>query len=199
MCLFDINTSSRINIITFSIKYFLASLGDWKLPKYSYNLMKFKSITFLRVISIEFEKLDYFLSYYSIESMRHNSFKVYKFSQKKVHGKIYTNIFKILVNLNLVTLVNLYYTSLSKIDIDINNQEFSFWICPIKLFFQHNSLILKHKCTFIWNSYHFVLFFSILSQKEKFYIKRKNNTQSSCMSLPFFLVFYVGWTCILRG
>ena len=27
----------------------------------------------------------------------------------------------------------------------------------------------------------FVLFFGILSQKEKFYAKRKNNTQSSCM------------------
>ena len=28
---------------------------------------------------------------------------------------------------------------------------------------------------------HFVLFFSIFSQKEKFYVKRKNNSQSSCM------------------
>ena len=42
-------------------------------------------------------------------------------------------------------------------------------------------LILKRKCTFdvltiLIN--HFVLFFGILSQKEKFYIKRKNNTQS---------------------
>ena len=29
--------------------------------------------------------------------------------------------------------------------------------------------------------HHFVLFFSILSQKEKFYVKRKNNTKSNCM------------------
>ena len=29
--------------------------------------------------------------------------------------------------------------------------------------------------------YHFVLFFGILSQKDKFYIKRKNNTQSRCI------------------
>ena len=29
--------------------------------------------------------------------------------------------------------------------------------------------------------HHFVLFFSILSQKEKFHVKRKNNTQSNCM------------------
>ena len=29
--------------------------------------------------------------------------------------------------------------------------------------------------------HHFVLFFSILSQKEKFYVKRKNNAQSSSM------------------
>ena len=28
--------------------------------------------------------------------------------------------------------------------------------------------------------HHFVLFFSILSQKEKFYVKKKNHTQSSC-------------------
>ena len=32
--------------------------------------------------------------------------------------------------------------------------------------------ILKH---------HLVLFFSILSQKKKFYVKTKNSTQSSCM------------------
>ena len=46
-------------------------------------------------------------------------------------------------------------------------------------------LILKYKCTFICCSYHFktpfVLFFSILSQKKKFYVNRTNNTQSSCM------------------
>ena len=29
--------------------------------------------------------------------------------------------------------------------------------------------------------HHFVLFSSILSQKEKFYVKRKNNTQSRCI------------------
>ena len=29
--------------------------------------------------------------------------------------------------------------------------------------------------------HHFVLFFSFLSQKEKFYVKRKNNTQSRCI------------------
>ena len=61
-------------------------------------------------------------------------------------------------------------------------------------------LIVNHKCTFIWCSYHFihrfVLFFSILNQKEKFYVKRKNNTQPSCMI--FFFLFYVGWAYILR-
>ena len=41
--------------------------------------------------------------------------------------------------------------------------------------------------------HHFVLFYSILSQKEK----TENNTQSSCM--VFFFVFYVGWAYILRG
>ena len=39
-----------------------------------------------------------------------------------------------------------------------------------------------------------MLFFSILSQKEKFYVKNKSNTQSSCMI--FFFVFYVEWTYI---
>ena len=29
--------------------------------------------------------------------------------------------------------------------------------------------------------HHFALFFSILSQKEKFYVKRKNDTQSRCI------------------
>ena len=29
--------------------------------------------------------------------------------------------------------------------------------------------------------HHFVLFVSVLSQKEQFYVERKNNTQSSCM------------------
>ena len=40
---------------------------------------------------------------------------------------------------------------------------------------------------FITLIHHFVLFFSIFSQKEKLYVKRKNNTQSSCMI--FFLHF----------
>ena len=36
--------------------------------------------------------------------------------------------------------------------------------------------------------HHFVLFFSIHSQKKKFYVKRKNTAQSSCMN--FFVFFY---------
>ena len=44
--------------------------------------------------------------------------------------------------------------------------------------------------------HHFVLSFSILSQNEKYYVKRKNKTQSSCM-ISF--VFHVGRTYILRG
>ena len=46
-------------------------------------------------------------------------------------------------------------------------------------------LILKHKCTLFdvltKLMHYFVLFFSILSQKEKFYVNRKNNTQSNCI------------------
>ena len=44
--------------------------------------------------------------------------------------------------------------------------------------------------------HHFALCFSILSQEQKFYVKRKNNTQSSCM---IFFTFYVGWTHFLRA
>ena len=35
---------------------------------------------------------------------------------------------------------------------------------------------------------HFVLFFSILSQKEKFYVKRKSNSRSSCMIFFFHIL-----------
>ena len=43
--------------------------------------------------------------------------------------------------------------------------------------------------------HHFVLFFSILNEKEKFYVKKENNTQSSCMIFfPYFMsdghIFY---------
>ena len=51
---------------------------------------------------------------------------------------------------------------------------------------KNNFIILKHKCTFILCSYHFnTPFFSIPSQKKGFYVKRKNNTQSSCMIFSF--------------
>ena len=43
--------------------------------------------------------------------------------------------------------------------------------------------------------HHVVLFFSIFCQKNKIYVKKKNNTLSSCKT--FFFVFYVGWTYIL--
>ena len=60
-----------------------------------------------------------------------------------------------------------------------------------------------HKCTNILLfdvltilMHHSVLFFSIFRQKEKFYVKRKNSGQSSCM---IFFTFYVGWTHLWRG
>ena len=129
----------------------------------------------------------FFLSCYSIEFIRHISFKVYKFLKTGVYGKC----------LLISSRGKFAETSLSKIDINLISQEFLFWLCPMKLSIGHNSLILKHKCVFIWCSYHFVLFFSILSQKEKFYVKQKHNNHSSCMVI--FFVFYVGWTYILRG
>ena len=45
--------------------------------------------------------------------------------------------------------------------------------------------------------HHSVLFFSILSQKEKFYVKRKK--QFSVKLHDLFFTFYVGWTYILGG
>ena len=45
--------------------------------------------------------------------------------------------------------------------------------------------------------HHFVLFFSISSQKNKFYVKKEK--QFSVKLHDFFFVFYVGWTYILRA
>ena len=45
--------------------------------------------------------------------------------------------------------------------------------------FLSTNIILFHVLT-SW-IHHFVLFFGILCQDKKFYVKRKNNTQSSCM------------------
>ena len=52
------------------------------------------------------------------------------------------------------------------------------WIDKWNLFLSANVLLFDVLTILI---HHFVLFFSILSQKEKFYVRRKNNTQLSCM------------------
>ena len=44
--------------------------------------------------------------------------------------------------------------------------------------------------------HHFVLFFSIPSQKEKFMSNGKTILSQAAL---FFFVVYVGWTCFLRG
>ena len=140
---------------------------------------------------VELKKYTIFWSYYSLISIGHKSFKVYKFLKTGFYGKC------ILIS----SIGKFSQTSLSKIDIDIINQELLFWLCHVKLSIRHNSFIRKCKCAFIWCSYilkhHFVLFFIILSQKEKFYIKKKNNTQTSYANS--FFIFYVRWTHILRG
>ena len=74
-------------------------------------------------------------------------------------------------------------TSISKIDIDIINQEFLFWLCPMKLSIEHDSLILKHK--------------SSKSQKEK--MLRPEEKQYSVKLHDSFFVFHVGWAYMLRG
>ena len=43
MCLSHIITFSRISLIIFSMEDFFVSLEDWKLPQYSYNLMKLEN------------------------------------------------------------------------------------------------------------------------------------------------------------
>ena len=48
----------------------------------------------------------------------------------------------------------------------------------MKLSIRHNVLLFD---VLIILMHHFVLFFNIRSQKEKFYVKRKNNTQLNCM------------------
>ena len=96
----------------------------------------------------------FFWSYYSIESVWHNSFKVYKFLKTGVHEKY------ILIS----SRGKFSLTSLSKIDTNTINQEFLFWICPVKFSIRHNSCIRKRKCTFIWCSYHFKTPFCVILQ-----------------------------------
>ena len=118
----------------------------------------------------------FFWSCYSIEFIRHNSFKVYKFLKTGVHEKC------ILIS----SRGKFTWTFLPKIIVGIIDQEFLFWLCPMKLSIRHNSFILKHKCDFFfWFSYHFNTPFCVILQypqsKREIYVKRKNNTQSSCM------------------
>ena len=75
--------------------------------------------------------------------------------------------------------------------------DFALSNCPsdiINLFLSVNVLLYDVHTILV---HHFMLFFRILSQKEKFYIKRKYSTQSNC--LTFVYLFYVGWTYILTG
>ena len=49
-------------------------------------------------------------------------------------------------------------------DIDIINQEFLFWLWPVKLSIRHNSFIRKLKSALIWCSYHFKTPFRVILQ-----------------------------------
>ena len=73
---------------------------------------------------MELKKVHYFFEALSIESIRLNSFKVYKFLKTGVHGK-----FILISSRGKVTWISLF-----KSDIDIINQEFFFdfvlWNCP---------------------------------------------------------------------
>ena len=134
------------------------------------------------MILIKLEKVHYFLSYYSIESIRHNSLKFCKFLKIEFRGK-YIPIssratfirFFFYLKLMLILLIKSFYFvfSLSNCPSDI-----------IHLFLRTNVHLFNVLTILI---HHFMLFFSILSQKEKFYVKRKNNIQSSYIN--FFSCF----------
>ena len=137
--------------------------------------MKEEKNTFFWVILIELE--NYLLSYYSIKSIQHNSFKVYKFLKTEVYTKYIlissTAKFTRLLYRKLILIKSFYF-------------DFALWNWSsdiIQLFLSTNVFLFDVLTILI---HHFVLFLSILSQKKKFYLKRKNNTQSSCMI--FFLL-----------
>ena len=120
--------------------------------------------------------------------------EVYKFLKTEFHGKC-------TLKSSRTKFTRLCYLKLILIQLIISFY-FDFYL-SIKL--PHQTItqlllstnVLLFDALTIWIQY-FVLFFSILSQKKnkKIYVKRKNNIPSSCM---IFLVFYMGWTYILRG
>ena len=61
-------------------------------------------------------------------------------------------------------------------------------------------LIVNHKCTFIWCSYHFNTPFCVILQypQSKREILRQKEKQYSAKLHDFFFLFYVGWAYILR-
>ena len=59
MCLCDIITSSRINLIIFSIGFFCL-IKRLKVTPVSYNLMKWEKITFFWVVLIELKRVHHF-------------------------------------------------------------------------------------------------------------------------------------------
>ena len=97
--------------------------------------------------------------------------------------------------------VSLLKTFLSKIDVDIINRKFLFWLCSMKLFMWHNPLILQQKCAFIWCFYQFNTSFCVILHylQSKREILRQKEKQYSVKLHGFFFVFYVGWTYILRS
>ena len=136
MCLSDIITVSRMRHIIFSIEFLSHKKTEIypSIPKIRWNK---KKITFFWEILIGLKKVHYSFEATSIEPIRHNSLKVYKFLKPGVHRKC------ILIYLR----GKFTYTSLSSL--------FLFWFCSMKLSIRHNTLVLKHKSAFIWCSYHF--------------------------------------------
>ena len=130
--------------------------------------MKKEKITFFWVISIELKKSTlYFWSYYSIEPIRYNSFKVYKFLKTGVHEKC------MLIN-SKEKFIRLSYLKLILIQL-INRLHcgFGLWKClsdVINLLLSTNVLLFD---VFFILLHHFVLFFypqlekEISRQKEK--------------------------------
>ena len=88
ICLSNVITSSRISLIIFFHKIIFCLIGRLKVtPVY----MKLDKIRKSYILLSNFDRIRkstlFLLSYYSIESIRHNSLKVYKFLKTGVHGK----------------------------------------------------------------------------------------------------------------
>ena len=87
ICISDIITLSRINLIIFSIEDFMSHKKIENYPSIHVIWWNKKNYIHLSNFDRIRKSTLIFLTYYSIESIKHNSFKAYKFLKTGVHGK----------------------------------------------------------------------------------------------------------------